>query len=117
MKKVFWYKLIITGLLAFLLGLASCEKLYPDDIPEWLKKKIKDEIKSSIHFDYVIELRSDSAAMPVYQVIYAGLTGGNYYYDYYGQRQCYCKFPSDLDTCGNIACFPSYKNYRIIYND
>jgi hypothetical protein len=115
MKKVFLCKLIITGLLAFLLGLASCEPSYPDDIPKWLKKKIKEEIEHNMYFDSVVELRSDSAAMPVYQFTTADMNGGYAYYDYYGRQQCYCRIAFKLDTCGNIAYFPSYKKHRIIY--
>lgn len=114
MKKVFVFKLIIAGLFAFLLGLSSCEKPYPDDIPKWLKKKIKDEIQYGLYFAYVMELRSDSAAMPIYQFNYVDMNGGDAYYDYYGRQQCFCQILRELDTCGNIAYFSSYKKYRTI---
>jgi hypothetical protein len=96
MKKIKIYGLLIVAIMLF----STCKKDYPDDIPQWVKDKIK----------YCVKKKNDCAKLIIKEYSY----NGNLYYnlripvsaptqnDYYNEEgELVC---SDVSGAGLVDC-------------
>jgi hypothetical protein len=90
MKKIKIYGLLIVAIILF----STCKKDYPDDIPQWVKDKIK----------YCDKKKNDCHGLFIFEYSYQG----NLYY------QLYVDYPAPTvnefyDSDGNLICSDPWK--------
>jgi len=87
-------KKLLTLLIFFALGLSSCKKDHPKDIPQWIKDKIKKcKRKSCCYGQYgslkILELINKNDGSLIYE-FYGTFNPSDYdYYNYDGNRICF----------------------------
>jgi hypothetical protein len=110
-------------LVLFILGVSSCKKDYPRDIPKWLKNKIKELKKETrrkngcgLGLCASIEEFSDGS-----NIFYLWITGtaepaGIIIFDYDGNFQCQ-QSNYDSGSCGEITELETYYFTRHIWEE
>ncbi len=106
------------------LGLNSCKKDYPDDIPEWLKKKVRKlDRQDRLHREsrrevYLMRIDEFSDGQ---ETIYRMVTGSAFpkpclIYDYDGNELCYSSYKGE-GVCGDIEYLEHFKKVREIWHE
>jgi hypothetical protein len=107
------------------LGLNSCKKDYPDDIPEWLKKKVRkldrqDRLhRESRREEYLMRIDEYSDGQ---KTIFFMVTGSLFpkpilIYDYDGNELCYISSYLGQGSCGDIEHLEDFNEVREIWHE
>ena len=116
MKKIF--KLVF--LLGLILTLQNCKKDYPNDVPNWVKKKIKYCKKNNccLNSGYfgIAEYINVENNQKIFTIEYGTSMGCSKYYDEYQNIICSNGGGCWNDSCGNIP-YNKLNFSRIIWSD
>lgn len=109
-------------LLVLFIGIYSCKKDYPKDIPDWLKDKIKELKKetkgySNCRYDLCMNIDEYTDGSDIIYWFMPGATPVGYQvFTYDGNYQCV--FETIIpDTCGNIYTLKDYYFVRRIWKE
>ena len=119
MKKFVFFLLSIL----LLLGLKACKKDYPDDIPHWLKKKVRkldrqDKMHDDIKHSYPMFIDELSNGQETIFKFFNGVAYAyhNTIYSYDGDVQC--NIAGQAPTiCGEIENYDDYAFVRRIWEE
>lgn len=106
------------------LGLNACKKDYPEDIPKWLKKKVRklerqDKLhKESKREEYLMRIDEYSDGQ---KTIFLMVTGSVFpkpclIYDYDGNELCYSSYIVQ-GSCGDIEHLEDFNEVREIWHE
>jgi hypothetical protein len=106
------------------LGLNACKKDYPEDIPKWLKKKVRklerqDKLhKESKREEYLMRIDEYSDGQ---KTIFLMVTGSVFpkpclIYDYDGNELCYSSYIGQ-GSCGDIEHLEDFNEVREIWHE
>lgn len=119
-----------TFCLVLVLGLCACKKDYPDDIPDWLKVKIKELKKETRGTKNTCCVYVSESTMPDMSLFYSIYFSSNELTEIYhenGSAACCfhrtdaitydCWTLIETDSCGEIGALNFIENNRIKYRE
>lgn len=120
-KRICFFGVLISILIVG--SLSSCKKNYPDDIPKWLKKKVRkldreDKFHDDIKHSYPMFIDELSNGQETIFKFFDGVAYAYHYaiYSYDGDVQC--NFSGHAPTtCGEIENYDDYAFVRRIWEE